>query len=189
MSSDIRKSIIKVTRRMSYTSVYKILSYLESSDKNDNGCEQNSNEDFSKSDIEEIMQYEPYFSHFKLMEELASILKNKRKKDGSLDLDVPESKIILDENGVAVDVKKYELTFANEIIEQFMLIANETVAEKFYWLEAPFIYRVHPAPDIEKIRELNTFIWNLGYRIKAGKDNIHPKASNLKKKPSFQTLF
>ena len=176
VSSDIRKSIIKVTRRMSYTIVYKILSYLEGSDKNDNGCEQNSNEDFSKNDIEEIMQYEPYFSHFKLMEELASILKNKRKKDGSLDLDVPESKIILDENGVAVDVKNYELTFANEIIEQFMLIANETVAEKFYWLEAPFIYRVHPAPDIEKIRELNTFIWNLGYRIKAGKDNIHPKA-------------
>ena len=149
VSSDIRKSIINVTKRMSYTGVYKILENIVES---------------------------PYSSHFKLMAELATILKNKREKEGSLDLDIPESKIVLDENGVAVDVKKYELTFANEIIEQFMLIANETVAEKFYWLEAPFIYRVHPEPDIEKIRELNTFIWNLGYRVKAGKDNVHPKA-------------
>ena len=149
VSSDIRKSIIKVTKRMSYTGVYNILENIVES---------------------------PYSGHFKLMAELATILKNKREKEGSLDLDIPESKIVLDENGVAVDVKKYEITFANEIIEQFMLIVNETVAEKFYWLEAPFIYRVHPEPDIEKIRELNTFIWNLGYRVKAGKDNVHPKA-------------
>ena len=91
------------------------------------------------------------------MAELAEILKEKRKKEGSLDLDVPESKIILDENGIAIDVKKYEINFANEIIEQFMLIANEVVAEKFYWLEAPFIYRVHECPDPDKIDELNKF--------------------------------
>ena len=189
VSSDIRKSIIKVTRRMSYTGVYKILKKLivdnsfDSENKLDvkiisnieEGLDESSKE-ISKKDIESIMQYKDFFDHFKLMAELATILKGKREKEGSLDLDIPESKIILDENGVAVDVKKYEITFANEIIEQFMLIANETVAEKFYWLEAPFIYRVHPEPDIEKIRELNTFIWNLGYRIKAGKDNIHPKA-------------
>ena len=152
ISADVRKSIINVTKRMSYNGVYATL-----------------NDNVSK-------EYEPYLNHIKLMAELATILKKKREKEGSLDLDIPESKIILDENGVAVDVKKYEITFANEIIEQFMLIANETIAEKFYWLESPFIYRVHPEPDIEKIRELNTFIWNLGYRIKAGKDNIHPKA-------------
>ena len=189
VSSDIRKSIIKVTRRMSYTGVYKILKKLivdnsfDSENKLDvkiisnieEGLDESSKE-ISKKDIESIMQYKDFFDHFKLMAELATILKSKREKEGSLDLDIPESKIILDENGIAVDVKKYEITFANEIIEQFMLIANETVAEKFYWLEAPFIYRVHPEPDIEKIRELNTFIWNLGYRIKAGKDNIHPKA-------------
>ena len=163
VSSDIRKSIIKVTKRMSYTNVYKILKYLDS-------------EELSKQDIKIVNEYKQYFDHFKMMAELAKILKSKREKDGSLELDIPESKIILDENGVAVDVKKYEITFANEIIEQFMLIANETVAEKFYWLEAPFIYRVHPAPDIDKIKELNTFIWNLGYRIKANKENIHPKA-------------
>ena len=165
ISSDIRKSIIKVTKRMSYTNVYKILRYLDSD-----------YDGLSEQDIEIVKQYEKYFNHFKLMKQLAEILKSKREKDGSLELDIPESKIILDENGIAIDVKKYEITFANEIIEQFMLIANETVAEKFYWLEAPFIYRVHPEPDIDKIRELNTFIWNLGYSIKANKDNIHPKA-------------
>lgn len=169
VSSDIRKSIIKVTKRMSYTNVYKILKYI----KSDNIIDEYH---LSDSDVEEVLKYEKYLSHFKLMDELATILKSMRKKQGSLDLDVPESKIILDENGIAVDVKKYEITFANEIIEQFMLIANETVAEKFYWMEAPFIYRVHPEPDIDKIRELNTFLCNLGYRIKANKDNIHPKA-------------
>ena len=148
ISSDVRKSIIRVTKRMSYNQVFKIL--------NDGKGE--------------------YFSNFKLMEELALILKEKRKRDGYLDLDIPESKITLDDNGVAVDVCKYSLTFANEIIEQFMLIANETIAEKFYWLEAPFIYRVHPVPDIDKIQELNKFLWNLGYKIKANKENIYSSA-------------
>lgn len=155
LSSDVYKGIINVTRRMTYTNVTKIL---------------------ENSDMKIVKEYEPYIHHFKLMEELAMILKNKRKQSGSLDLNIPESKIILDENGVAIDVKKYELTFANEIIEQFMLIANEQIAEKFYWLEAPFIYRVHEEPDIEKISELNKFLFNLGYKIKASKDNIHPKA-------------
>ncbi len=184
VSSDIRKSIIKVTKRMSYTNVYKILKYLESEGtfKKENSLDEkiiyNLNNEISEynNEKESILQYEKYFNNFRLMSELATILKEKRKKEGSLDLDVPESKIILNENGVAIDVKKYEITFANEIIEQFMLIANETVAEKFYWLEAPFIYRVHPQPDIDKIRELNSFIWNLGYKVKAGKENIHPKA-------------
>lgn len=110
------------------------------------------------------------------MEELANILKQKREKAGSLSLDIPESKITLNEQGVAIKVEKYDMYFANEIIEQFMLTANETVAEKFYWLEAPFIYRVHEVPDEEKIDELNKFLWNLGYKIKGNKDNIHPKA-------------
>ena len=183
ISSDIFKSIIKVTKRMSYTNVYKILQYINSTEKLKNECEKNIQEifnddemQFTKQDLDKINEYKKYFNHFRLMAELALILKGKREKDGSLDLDVPESKIILNENGIAIDVKKYEITFANEIIEQFMLIANETVAEKFYWLEAPFIYRVHPEPDMDKIKELNSFIWNLGYRIKANKDNIHPKA-------------
>ena len=109
------------------------------------------------------------------MKELAIILKEKRKEQGYLNLEIPETKIELDERGRPINIGKYEVTFAHEIIEQFMLSANETVAEKFYWLEAPFIYRVHEAPDLEKIQELNKFLHNLGYKVKANKDNIYPK--------------
>ncbi len=158
VSSDIFKSVINVTRRMSYTNVQKIL---------------------DNSDEEVVKEYNKYINHFKLMEKLAHILKERRNKDGSLNLDIPETKVVLDENGIAVDIKKYELTFANEIIEQFMLTANETVAEKFFWLEAPFIYRVHEAPDMEKVSELNKFLYNLGYKIKTSKDEVHPKAFSV----------
>lgn len=155
ISSDICKSIIKVTERMTYTNVYKII---------------------TNSDAEVVKRYEKYVDCFKAMEELATILKDRRLKQGYLNLDIPESKIILDENGKAIEVKKYELNFANEMIEQFMLTANETVAEKFYWLEAPFIYRVHEEPDLDKVNETNKFLFNIGYKIKASKDNIKPKA-------------
>lgn len=168
VSSDIQKSIIKVTRRMSYKEVQTILDVI------------NNEEDkkiFNLKDKEKLLEEcKPYFEHFKRMEELANILKQKREKAGSLNLDIPESKITLNEQGVAIKVEKYDMYFANEIIEQFMLTANETVAEKFYWLEAPFIYRVHEVPDEEKIDELNKFLWNLEYKIKGNKDNIHPKA-------------
>ena len=146
VSSDVCKSIIKVTERMSYTNVYKII---------------------TNSDAEVVKRYEKYVDDFKAMEELATILKERRLKQGYLNLDIPESKIILDENGKAIEVKKYELTFTNEMIEQFMLTANETIAEKFYWLEAPFIYRVHEEPDLDKVNETNKFLFNIGYKIKA----------------------
>ena len=155
VSSDIFKSVINVTERMSYTNVQKIL---------------------DNSDKEVVARYSKYIEHFKLMEELAHILKKRREKAGSLNLDIPETKVILDERGLAVDITKYELKFANEIIEQFMLTANETVAEKFFWLEAPFIYRVHEAPDMEKVSELNKFLFNLGYRVKCKKEEVHPTA-------------
>ena len=155
VSSDIFKSVINVTERMSYTNVQKIL---------------------DNSDKEVVARYSKYIEHFKLMEELAHILKKRREKAGSLNLDIPETKVILDERGFAVDITKYELKFANEIIEQFMLTANETVAEKFFWLEAPFIYRVHEAPDMEKVSELNKFLFNLGYRVKCKKEEVHPTA-------------
>ena len=155
VSSDIFKSVINVTERMSYSNVQKIL---------------------DNSDKEVVARYSKYIEHFKLMEELAHILKKRREKAGSLNLDIPETKVILDERGFAVDITKYELKFANEIIEQFMLTANETVAEKFFWLEAPFIYRVHEAPDMEKVSELNKFLFNLGYRVKCKKEEVHPTA-------------
>ena len=155
ISSDVCKSIINVTERMSYTDVYKII---------------------TGSDKKVLKRYEKYIQCFKDMEELAQILKIRRLKQGYLNLDIPESKIILDDNGRVIEVKKYELNFANEIIEQFMLTANEVVAEKFYWLEAPFIYRVHEEPDLDKIKETNKFLFNIGYKIKASQDNIRPKA-------------
>ena len=159
ISSDITKGIIKVTKRMSYTGVQALLDYIE------NPKQQN----------KLIKEYIPYEKQLKLMAELAQILENKRKKQGYLDLDIPESKITLNKNGHTINVEKYEVKFANTIIEQFMLTANEVVAEKFYWLEAPFIYRVHESPDQEKITELNRFLYNFGYKIKGKTENIHPK--------------
>ena len=155
VASDVYKSVIRVTERMSYTDINKILNNL---------------------DERIIKKYEKYVDDFKLMEELAHVLKDRRLKDGYLNLDIPESKIILDEDGFAVDVKPYESTFANEIIEQFMLTANETIAEKFYWLEAPFIYRVHEEPDYDKIKETNKFLYSIGKKIKVTQNNIYPKA-------------
>ena len=155
VDSKVYKGVINVTERMNYTDVQKIL---------------------DKSDDAVLKKYEKYINHFELMAELATILKNKRLEKGYLNLDIPESKIILDINGYAIDVKKYETSFSNEIIEQFMLTANETIAEKFYWLEAPFIYRVHEEPDIEKVGELNKFLSNLGLKIKTSGETVHSKA-------------
>ncbi len=154
VSSQVYKAVINVTERMSYKDVQKI---IDASDK----------------DV--LKRYEPYIQEFKNMEELAQILKARRVENGYLNLDIPESKIELDVNGRVTNIAKYQTTFANEIIEQFMLTANETIAEKFYWLEAPFIYRVHEEPDLEKVQDLNKFLFNFGLKIKANKDNIYPK--------------
>ena len=153
ISGEVVKGIINVTKRMSYNDVQTILDGQEGI----------------------IDKYKSYIQEFKNMEELAKILKAKRMEQGYLNLDIPESKIGLDIDGKVISVGKYETSFANEIIEQFMLTANETIAEKFYWLQAPFIYRVHEKPDIEKVQELNKFLFNFGLKIKANKDNIYPK--------------
>ena len=155
IDSNVYKAVIRVTERMNYSDVQKII---------------------DKSDKVVLKKYEKYIKDFELMKELAQILKNKRVEQGYLNLDIPESKIELDENGVAVDVHKYETYFSHEIIEQFMLTANETIAEKFFWLEAPFVYRIHEIPDIDKIKETNKFLYNMNLKIKANKDSIHPKA-------------
>lgn len=150
----IAETVVNVSRRMSYTSVKKILE-----DK----------------DPDEIKEYEELVPMFELMEELAQILREKRRKRGSIDFDFPESKIILDENGKAVDVKPYDRNTATKIIEDFMLIANETIAEDYFWQELPFVYRSHENPDPEKIMKLGIFINNFGYSIKIGQEEIHPK--------------
>ena len=155
VDSNIFKSIINVTRRMNYNDVYKII---------------------EKSDEKVLEKYKDYISHFDRMKELAEILKDRRLRDGYLSLDIPETKITLDKQGKPINIEPYETNFANEIIEQFMLTANETVAERFYWLEAPFIYRVHEKPDEDKVKELNKYLFNFGYKIKGKLDDVKPKA-------------
>ena len=154
VSHKITESVINVNRRMSYTSVKKIL------------------EDKDEAEREEYKELVPMFE---LMEELASILKEKRRKRGSIDFDFPESKILLDAKGKPIEVKAYERNTATKIIEDFMLIANETVAEDYFWQELPFVYRTHENPDEEKITKLGIFINNFGYSIKMGQEDIHPK--------------
>lgn len=172
IDSDIFKSVIQVRERMNYHDVTKIV---------------------QRSDKKVLDRYKKYLDEFDKMAELADILKKRREKEGSLDLNLPESKIILNEDGRAIGVEKYELTIANSIIEQFMLTANETVAEKFFWLEAPFIYRVHEVPDNDKIQDLNKFLFNFGYKIKGNKENIKPKAfaevlEQIKGKPEEKVI-
>ena len=150
----IAESVIKVDRRMSYTSVKKI---LEDHDEN------------------EIREYENLVPMFELMRELAAILRKKRMKRGSIDFDFPETKIVLDEKGKPIEIKPYERNVATKIIENFMLIANETVAQDYFWQELPFVYRTHDNPDTEKIKKLSTFINNFGYSIHIGQDEVHPK--------------
>lgn len=150
----IAESVIKVDRRMSYTSVKKI---LEDHDEN------------------EIREYEELVPMFELMQELAAILRKKRMKRGSIDFDFPETKIVLDDKGKPVEIKPYERNVATKIIEDFMLIANETVAQDYFWQELPFVYRTHDNPDTEKIKKLSTFINNFGYFIHIGQDEVHPK--------------
>lgn len=162
ISSDIYKAVIKVTERMSYTDIARLLKYGKY-------------EELETSKYL-LKKYSKYLDDFKMMEELAKMLEKRRNISGALDLDVPETKIIFDNKGNVKDVDKYEYTFANKIIEEFMLTANETIAEKFYWLEAPFIYRVHEKPDAEKISELNKFLFNIGYKVKGNKDNIYTKS-------------
>ncbi len=151
----IEESVINVDRRMSYTSVHKIV---------------------EEEDEAERKEYKELIPMFELMYELAGILRERRFKRGSIDFDFAESKIILDPKGRPLDVKIYERNNAHRIIEEFMLAANQTVAEEYFWLELPFVYRTHEVPDVEKIATLNAFVSNFGYTVRVGADDeIHPK--------------
>jgi ribonuclease R len=151
---ELAETVINVDKRMTYTSVKKIVE-----DK----------------DEEERKAYEDFVPMFELMEELADVLREKRRKRGSIDFDFPESKIKLDKEGRPIEIKPYERNKATKIIEDFMLIANETVAEDFFWQEVPFVYRSHENPDSEKIKQLGIFINNFGYSIRINQEEIHPK--------------
>ena len=151
---EIFESVINIDERMTYTNVYKIL---------------------VEKDEELIKRYEYLVDDFQKMQELALILRQRRFERGAIDFDFEEAKIILDEKGKPVDIKRYEITIANKIIEEFMLVCNETVAEHFFWANVPFVYRIHEDPDPEKIESLAEFVHNLGYTLK-GINKIHPKA-------------
>lgn len=150
----LAETIICVNRRMSYTNVAKIL---------------------EEQDAETIKEYDELVPVFQNMEMLAKALREKRRKRGSIDFDFPETKIILDREGHPLDIKPYDRNVATKIIEDFMLIANETVAQHFYWMEMPFVYRTHENPDAEKIAKLSLFIHNFGHYLKVSKEDIHPK--------------
>ncbi len=151
---EVAETVLCVDRRMTYTSVKKIL---------------------EEHDEEERKEYKELVPMFELMSELADILREKRRKRGSIDFDFPESKIKLDKNGHPIEILPYDRNKATKIIEDFMLIANETIAEDYFWQEIPFVYRSHENPDTEKIQQLGIFINNFGYSIKINQDEIHPK--------------
>ena len=155
VSHDISQGVIKTAERMTYTDVKKILV-----DK----------------DPEKIERYKPLVPMFQEMEELKEILNARRVKRGAIDFDFPEAKVELDSEGIPIDIVPRPRTVAEKIIEEFMLIANETVAEHVQLMDLPFIYRIHEKPSIEKITTLNEFIHNFGYHLKGSMENIHPKA-------------
>lgn len=149
----IAETVIRVDQRMSYTGVQAILD--------------------GKEHVEG--QHQDIVEMCFLMKEAAAVLKEKRRKRGSIDFDFPESKIILDENGYPSAIYPYERNTATDIIEDFMLLANETVAQDYFWQEIPFLYRVHEAPDADRIKKLDVFIHNFGYYLKTGRETFHPK--------------
>lgn len=154
MGHEIAETVICVDRRMTYTAVNAVI---------------------TDQDPSVMAEYNDFVDMFHLMKELADILREKRRIRGSIDFDFPESKIILDENGKPLDIRPYERNAATRLIEDFMLLANETVAEDYFWQELPFLYRTHEKPDEEKMKRLGTFINNFGYIIRMPGGVVHPK--------------
>ncbi|MEA3422891.1 MAG: ribonuclease R [Bacillota bacterium] len=149
----IYESVIKNSYRLNYTEISDYIEGVEPSEKLDK--------------IKEMIYS---------MKELSEILNRSRDRRGAIDFDFAESYIILNETGKPIEIKKRQRRVANRIIEEFMLITNETVAEHYFWIEMPFLYRIHESPSQEKLDEFNKFIYNFGYKIKGNMENIHPKA-------------
>lgn len=151
---EIEETVIKTSERMTYTDVTKIL---------------------ENNDEELIKRYDYLVDDFKAMEELCNILREKRMKRGAIDFNFEESKIILNDLGKPIDIKPYDRAIANRIIEEFMLVCNETIAEHMFWTNLPFVYRIHEEPDEEKLEKFKEFIYNLGYIVRWGQET-HPRA-------------
>ncbi|MDU7241265.1 ribonuclease R [Clostridium sp.] len=151
---EIEETVIKTSERMTYTDVTKIL---------------------ENNDEELINRYDYLVDDFKAMEELCNILREKRMKRGAIDFNFEESKIILNDLGKPIDIKPYDRAIANRIIEEFMLVCNETIAEHMFWTNLPFVYRIHEEPDEEKLEKFKEFVYNLGYIVRWGQE-AHPRA-------------
>ena len=151
---EIVETLINIDERMTYTNVKKIL---------------------LDHDEELQTRYKDFIPMFKTMEELADILRKKRFKRGAIDFDFPETKVILDKEGTPLELKPYDRNVATRIIEEFMLICNETIAEDYFWQEKPFVFRSHEDPDPEKVLALTEFINNFGYNMKGSSTKVHPK--------------
>ncbi len=150
----IAETVVHVDRRMTYTSVTKIL---------------------EEHDEAEMETYKDFVPMFELMEELAGILRAKRHQRGSINFDFPETKVILDQQGRPKELIPYDRNVATRIIEDFMLLTNETVAEDYYWQELPFVYRTHDTPDEDKMKKLATFINNFGHSLHIANKEVKPK--------------
>lgn len=150
----IAETVIRVDKRMSYTAVNAIVAERDEAARK---------------------EYEELVPMFEWMKELAELLRERRRKRGSIDFDFPESKIVLDERGRVVEIRPYERNAATRIIEDFMLMANETIAEDCFWQEIPFLYRTHEYPDPEKMKRLGTFINNFGYSMRTQNGEVHPR--------------
>src|SRR4051794_10363138 len=155
VNHEIFQSVIKTTERMTYSEVNRIL---------------------TEQDEELFERYEPLIPMFQLMEELAEALRGKRMHRGAIDFDFKESKVLVDEEGKPTDVVLRERSVGEKLIEEFMLAANETIAEHFHWMDVPFIYRIHEDPKEEKLRRFFEFITNFGYIVKGTANSVHPRA-------------
>lgn len=153
VNHEILPTIIHSSHRMTYHNVNEIL---------------NCNKEIQ-------MQYKDVVDLFFLMEELAVILRKKRDKKGAIDFDVNEAKVIVDKKGYPTDIVLRERGTSDKIIEEFMLCANETVAEHFKWLDLPFIYRVHEHPRLKKLQQFVSIVQPLGYQIKGSLEHVYPR--------------
>ena len=154
LGHEIAETLIRVDRRMTYTAVNAII---------------------TDDDAETKEKYKEFVDLFLQMKELSQLLRKRRQERGAIDFDFPESKILLDAKGRPIEIKPYERNAATKLIEDFMLMANETVAEDYYWQEIPFLYRIHEKPDEEKMAKLGTFINNFGYTLRMPGGEVHPK--------------
>lgn len=148
-------SVIRSTERMTYAQVRQII---------------------EREDEALVERYRDLVPLFDLMKELALILRAKRMRRGAIDFDFKEAKIKVDEQGKPVDILLMERSIAENIIEEFMLAANETVAEHFYWLQVPFIYRIHEDPKPEKMQAFLEFVTNFGYVVRGTANRVHPRS-------------